>query len=164
MNGNYIPSSETVPIVDYNVYRNDRNSNGGGVFILAQKSLTVEEQPQLVTECEINWIKLKLQNTKDLYFGAFYLPNRNEPDILELEKSLKKLTNDGTRDVHIILAGDLYSPDINWEHHTVDQGANDRALQQLLANIASSNSLTQVHFQPTRLSNILDLTFTTNPS
>ena len=54
----HILSSEIFPTQEYNVFRNDRNKNGGDVFILAHKSLTVEEQPQLVTDCEINWIKI----------------------------------------------------------------------------------------------------------
>ena len=159
----YIPSTEIFP-KDYQVYRNDRNCNGGGVFILAHSSLTVEEQPQYVTNCEINWIKVKLKNTSDLLFGAFYMPHRNEKDVSELNDSLNLITRNGTKDAHIILAGDFNCPDINWDHHTVENGASDRAVQQSLADITSTASLTQIHLEPTRMSNLLDLVFTTNPS
>ena len=158
-----IATSEIFPD-DYNVYRNDRNSSGGGVFIMTHKSLTVEEKPDLVTECEINWVKLKLQNHKDQFIGVFYMPHRNDKDVKQLRLSLDKLTASGAKDTNIILAGDFNSPDINWENHTVSNNATDRPVQELLADVASSFSLTQIHNHPTRLSNILDLIFTTNPS
>ena len=160
---NSVLSSEIFP-EDYNVFRNDRNLKGGGVFILAHKSLTVEEQPDLNSNCEINWIKVKLENTADLYFGSFYMPHRNESDINELSLSLNKLNSKGSGDPHIVLAGDFNCPDVNWDDHIVDQSAQDRSLQQKLADIASHASLSQVHAQPTRQSATLDLIFTSNPS
>ena len=117
-----------------------------------------------MTDCEINWIKVKLQISKDLYFGAYYLPQRNEHDITELDKSLNMLTKNGTKDSHIVLAGDFNCPHVNWEHNTVAPGADDRALQEMLATVTSTASLTQTHFAPTRYSNTLDLLFTTNPT
>lgn len=132
------------------------------MFILAHKSLTVEEQPRFVTDCEINWIKVKLKNSKDLYFGAYYLPQRNEYDIVEPEKSLSMLTKNGIKDTHIILAGDFNCPQVNWEYNTVAPGADDRALQEKLVAVTAAASLTQTHFAPTRYSNTLDLLFTTN--
>ena len=156
-----ISSSEFTPD-DYNIFRNDRSTIGGGVLIMAHKSLTVEEQPHLVTDCELNWIKVKLKNLKDLYVGVFYMPHRNAKAINELNKSLDLLSKAGAKDT--ILAGDFNSPDIDWESHTVYSGAQDRELQHQLAEVMSSSSLTQVHNQPTRLSALLDLTFTSNPS
>lgn len=160
---NSISSSEIFP-EDYNVYRKDRNVNGGGIFILAHKSLTVEEKTTFNTNCEIDWIKIKLHNTKDLYFGAFYMPHRNDHDLAELQRSIEMISETTKGDAHIILSGDFNCPDINWEDHTVNQNAQDRPIQQKLADLTSSASLTQIHNQPTRLSAILDLTFTTNPS
>ena len=156
-----ISSSEIFPD-SYNVFRNDRNTLGGGVLIMAHKSLTAEEQPQLVTDCEINWLKLKLLNQKDLFIGVFYMPHRNQKDINEFNKSLSLLSQTGTKD--IIIAGDLNCPDINWDSCTVSSSASDRQLQQELADVTSSAALTQVHTQPTRLSAILDVIFTTNPT
>lgn len=156
-----ISSSEIFPN-DYNIYRNDRNALGGGVLIMTHKSLTVEEQPQLVTNCECNWVKVKLQNLKDLYIGVFYMAHRNENDLKELNKSLELIERSGNKD--IILAGDFNCPDIDWETNTVPSGAQDRDVQQRLADTMSSSSLTQVHAQPTRLAAMLDIVLTSNPT
>lgn len=86
----HIANSEIFP-KDFEVFRNDRNSFGGGVFILTHKSLTVEEKPEFCTNCEIDWVKIKLQNQRDLYAGVFYMPHRNLIDTTELQKSLNLL-------------------------------------------------------------------------
>ena len=65
---------------------------------------------------------------------------------------------------HIIFAGDFNCPDINWENSTVKKGAADREVQQALLDLSIEHDLTQVHDQPTRDSNFLDLVFTNNPS
>ena len=90
-------SSSEFSTDDYNIFRNDRTTIGGGVLIMAHKSLTVEEQPHLVTDCELNWIKIKLKNLKDLYIGVFYMPHRNAKAINELNKSLDLLSKDGAK-------------------------------------------------------------------
>ena len=82
-----IKSSEMFP-PQYEVYRNDRNIFGGGVFILVHKSITSSEEPQFVTDCEVEWVKVKMKNQKDLHIGAFYTPDRNPNDFQELNRSL----------------------------------------------------------------------------
>ena len=42
--------------------------------------------------------------------------------------------------------------------------AQDREVQQALLDLATDFNLTQVHDEPTRENNLLDLVFTTNPS
>ena len=158
-----ISSSEIFP-PDYNIYRNDRSTLGGGVLLMAHKSLTVEEQPHLVTNCEINWIKIKLKNLQDLYVGVFYMAHRNDYELNELKKSLDLLHSTNSKDVHAILAGDFNSPDIDWENLTVNAQAPDSHLQQKLVDVTATANLTQVHSEPTRLSALLDIIFTTNIS
>ena len=158
-----IASSEIFPS-EYNVFRQDRNQIGGGVFILTHKSLTVEDQPDLTTNCEIKWIRVKLQNRKDLHAGVFYMPHRNLKDVNELEKSLAKLTSDGAKDRDIILAGDFNCPHIDWEQNVLKPNACDPEVQKTIINVTSNALLTQIHREPTRLSNILDITFVSNSS
>ena len=160
---NSIASSEIFP-AEYNVFRHDRNQIGGGVFILAHKSLTVEDQPDLSTNCEIKWLRVKLQNRKDMHAGVFYMPHRNLKDISELEKSLAKLTSDGAKERDIILAGDFNCPHVDWEQNILKPNASDPEVQRTLINITSNALLTQIHEEPTRMSNILDITFVSNPS
>ena len=51
-----IKSSQVFP-PNYNVYRNDRRTLGGGVFILVDKAIISEEQPEYITNCEMEWVK-----------------------------------------------------------------------------------------------------------
>ncbi|KAL8615291.1 hypothetical protein ACOMHN_051783 [Nucella lapillus] len=159
----HVKSSEVFP-EEYNVFRKDRNCLGGGIFILIHKSLTAVEQPELSTDCEILWVKLKLQNRKDLNVGCFYMPHRNKHDMEQLDKSLNLLTQNGKKDCPIVLAGDFNCPHINWINHTTHSTGKDNDIQQSLVDIMQSSTLTQVHHSPTRFMNILDLIFFSNPS
>jgi hypothetical protein len=69
---------------NYNVYRNDRGTLGGGVFILVEKSITSVEQTSFITDGEIEWVKVKMKNNKDLpvLVGSFYMPHREQKPIL----------------------------------------------------------------------------------
>ena len=70
-----IKSSEIFP-PNYNVYRNDRGTLGGGIFILVEKYITSVEQTSFITDEEIEWVKVKMKNNKDLLVGSFYMPHR----------------------------------------------------------------------------------------
>ena len=158
---NSINSPEIFPPF-FNVYRNDRNSDGGGVFILIHQNLVSMEAPQLVTDCEITWAKIHLKGCKELYISTFYMPHRNIPDLNALDASLLKVNEKGNR--HTILCGDFNCPDVDWKNYTVNNGASDRPVQDKLVEVAQAHSLSQLQREPTRYSNILDLTFTNNPS
>ena len=91
------------------------------------------------------------------------MPQRNTNCITKLNDSMNKLT-ESTKDKQIIIAGDFNCPNINWNTLTVERGAPDRELQHALIDFATEHNLTQVHQQPTRDDNILDLVFISNPS
>lgn len=59
------------------VYKNDRSTTGGGVFILVHTNLVSEEKTEFVTDCEIVWAKIKLKKNKDLLIETCYMPHRN---------------------------------------------------------------------------------------
>ena len=105
----------------------------------------------------------RTQSNKDLYLSSFYMPHCNMNDINNLNDSLKKLSN-SKKSKHIILAGDFNCPDIYWENLVVKQGAADREIQQALVDLSIEHGLTQIHNEPTRYGNMLDLVFTNNPS
>ena len=134
------------------------------IKILVHKSITSTELPEFVTDCELTWAKVKLQNHKDLFIGAFYMAERRKYDLDQLQSSLNKLTANGKKNCEVILAGDFNCPDIDWNTNTAHSTGDDRATQQLLVDITSSELLSQVHNSPTRGPNTLDLVFTTNPS
>ncbi|KAK3091517.1 hypothetical protein FSP39_020434 [Pinctada imbricata] len=153
-----IKSSEIFPD-NYNIYRNDRGTLGGGVFIMVEKSLTSIEQTEYITDCEIEWVKVKTQNNKDVTIGSYYMPHRDSNHIEGLKTSLDKINN---KNNNIILTGDFNCPNINWNNQTAN--TPDREIQQELVDITSANGLTQIHDKPTRENNLLDLVFVSNPT
>jgi len=155
-----IRSSEIFP-EDYRVFRNDRGTLGGGVFVAVHQDLEPTEKTDLVTNCEISWVKIKSE--KDVYLASFYMPHRNLSDINNLHNSLKHL-QEGKTAKHIILTGDFNCPDIDWDNLTVKTGSDNKEVQQALIDLAIEHQLTQVHDHPTRGNNPLDLVFTTNPT
>jgi hypothetical protein len=82
-----------------------------GPYILIQNNIIATEQPQYVTKCELDWVKITLKDSKDLLIGAFYMPHRNNKDMEELEKSLKIITEENNNN-NIIIARDFNCPDI----------------------------------------------------
>ena len=161
-----ILSSEIFPC-EYKFFRNDREYEpghaGGGVFVGVHENLVAVEQPELVTKCELSWVKITLKDKTHLYASSFYMPHRNMEDINALGESLNKISDDGKcRD--ILLAGDFNCPDINWSTFSVKPGAPERDVQQALLDLSIEHGLTQVHNEPTHQGNILDLVFTSNES
>ena len=103
---------------------------GGGVFLAINVDMTAIEQPELVTNCETTWAKLKLKSNKDLYIGSFYMPHRNSNDLEQLNQSLSMLNRNGQKNV--ILGGDFNCPDIDWDNNTTRNNRPDRNIQSAL--------------------------------
>jgi hypothetical protein len=160
--GPEIKSSEAFP-EDYTAYRRDRGTLGGGVFILVHKSLVSSAAPELNADCEMNWVRIHLLGNRDLLLGCFYMPHRSQKDLAELNKTLQLITGDRKRQ-QVLLAGDFNCPDVDWSTASVAPSAPDRQVQLELIDISTAAQLTQVHDQPTRGNNILDLIFTSNSS
>ena len=160
---NAVKTSEVFPDT-LTVTRNDRTHGiGGGVFVATSENIMQDPQPQLGTDCEIVWTKLRLKNSKDLLVCFFYMPHRNMTSVKNLNESVKKIT-ETTSNKHIIVAGDFNCPNINWDTLSVERGAPDREVQQALIDFSIEHGLQQMQRQPTRDNNLLDLIFTTNPS
>ncbi|CAG2240290.1 unnamed protein product [Mytilus edulis] len=155
-----IKSSEVFP-ENYVAYRNDRGYTRGGVFVLVQNDIVAVEKPELVTKCEIEWVKIQLKDQKELTIGSFYMPHRNMQDIKELDKSLDQISNKNT---NFILTGDFNCPDIDWNTMSINPNAQDKEIQKALMEVLMSHSITQIHETPTRGENLLDIVLTTNPS
>jgi len=63
---NAIKNSEIFP-EHYIVYRNDRTSRGGGVFVAVQSNITSVECTENITDCELETVKISLKGKKDVY-------------------------------------------------------------------------------------------------
>ena len=157
-----IKSSEVFP-ENFTAYRKDRSRLGGGVFTLVRNELISSEEKDLDCDCEIIWTRIKLQNSKDLIIGNFYMPHRSDKDLNELEKALLCLSGKPNQK-HTILTGDFNCPDVEWENGIVRPSSPDRSVQQKLVDITSAANLIQMHSESTREKALLDLIFTTNPT
>ncbi|KAH3769840.1 hypothetical protein DPMN_171118 [Dreissena polymorpha] len=43
----------------------NRGTLGGGVFVLVHEDLVTEEKAELVTNCEIEWVQIKLKTIRN---------------------------------------------------------------------------------------------------
>jgi len=122
--------------------------------------MTSTESVEFITDCELMWCKVKIEGRKTLNIGSFYMPHRNTRDIGQLSESLLRMQPGKDKD--IILCGDFNCPDISWDQFSLTPTATDRKVQQALLDMATEHHLTQIHREPTKEDNLLDLVFTTN--
>ena len=102
----------------YEVYRKDRGTLGGGAFILVHKSLISTDDTKLEVDCETIWAKIQLNENRDLLVGCFYMPDRSQADLQQLDSILTKISKN-KRGGQVLLAGDFNCSDINWNNCTV---------------------------------------------
>ena len=90
---NSIKDSQIFP-PGYNIYRNDRNLNGGGVLLAVRGNLISSPVPELQTDCEIIWCKLELVGHKAIYLTSYYNPKTsNEESYSQFEISMNHATS-----------------------------------------------------------------------
>ena len=92
------------------------------------------------------------------------MPKRNMTDLNNLRQSLE--LQNKSKPKHLVLCGDFNCPDIDWDKLCLKHSktTQDRNEQQHLIEIMSDFNLSQMHSEPTREENLLDLVFATNPS
>ena len=59
-------------------------------MFLVHQDLIAKEKVEYVTNCEIEWVQIKLKGNKNLLVASFYMPHRNLTDVGELRQSLEK--------------------------------------------------------------------------
>ena len=156
-----VSSSEVFP-AGYEVHRNDRNLDGGGVFVAVK---TCYASHQIETDCaELTWAQVALQGGEKLNIGSYHrLPHEVTTDLDNLTASLDTLSRSMATQ-NVVLGGDFNAPEIDWNGPFVKPGATRPTLHQKLLDVANDNILTQVQMDPTRGPNVLDLFFTNKPS
>ena len=143
-------------------FRKDRVRGGGGVFIATREHIIAEPLPSLNSNCEICWVRIRLQSNQYIIVGVFYTPKAATESFDELRKSLETLREKfpGTP---IFLGGDFNLPGIDWESNSHIQNQPKKQQSELLVEIAADFHLEQVNLEPTRQQNILELLFTSSP-
>ena len=144
--------------------RKDRNSKarGGGVFIAVRKHYDMTLLPDLETNCEILWAKVQISASKSLTLGCFYRPPDSKISTSEeLVKSLDLMPKNSNQT--IVLGGDFNLPGIDWDNGVVNSKAANKSQCELLLSSLDTHALAQIHKEPTREENILDLLITNKP-
>lgn len=140
----------------FTVYRNDRNSRGGGVFLLVHESLISCPVAIEGLSCEAVWCRISLQNGQSLSVGSFYRPPNSTIDhISDLYKYMSAISSE-----NILLGGDFNFPDIQWCNGR-PVTSNSSAVYAAFVDIINDFELYQFVDEPTRsgdgCSTVLDL-------
>lgn len=157
---NTIPDTD-IAIPNYNVFRRDRNRQGGGVLLYIHSRFTCIRRTDL--ECptlELLWAEIKLRN-HSLLVGVSYRPPNQTAQEIELfieglYDSLDSIT--GSLNQSIVLLGDFNDRCVNW-----DSDHRDSEVGLKLVNLVASMNLFQLVTTPTRNNNLLDLLITDSP-
>ncbi|XP_072038658.1 uncharacterized protein [Amphiura filiformis] len=146
------------------VYRKDRITHAGGVFIAIRDNMIGTHVTDLDCDCELTWTQIQIVGCKTILLGAFYRkPDQNDEHYLaKLRDSLSRIKPD--KGTIICLAGDFNLGEINWPSLSTAQGCKKPTLSRQLLDIVCDFSLEQMVTEPTRKGNILDLFLTSHPS
>jgi hypothetical protein len=52
-----------------------------GINIKMNRCVDAVENPELVTNCELEWVKIQLKDRKELLIGSSYMPHQNMEDV-----------------------------------------------------------------------------------
>ena len=97
----------------FKLFRRDRNREGGGVLIATAEDLVCTRVPELETDCEIVWVRVKIRGQHSLLICSFYRPNVSDAPSLEaFYESLGRAA--ATQNSIIIAGGDFNLPGWDW--------------------------------------------------
>ena len=125
--------------------------------------LTSSEEPELATDCEILWCKIKLRGCRSLLVGCFYHPHTHNTDSMKafVDSAHRAAT---TRNATVILGGDFNLPGWHWPTKTLKAGAPYPIVHRAFMDTVNDLGWEQVVPVPTRGENFLDLFLTDHPT
>ena len=147
---------------DYDIFRRDRPTRGGGVLIAVKKDLCCEEISSS-KDTESIFCKINIKNSRPLIIGSVY----RAPDLdFELSNKLSaEIHNIYNRFQNSIfwLGGDFNLPDINWENQDIPGNRYPQSINEIFLEMSQNLGLQQIVDFPTRGTSLLDLFFTNKP-
>ena len=156
-----IQNSELL-LSDYDIFRKDRPSRGGGVLIAVKKNLCAEAV-SFPSESESVFCKINIKGKKPIIIGSVYRPTDNDIDYAQ------KVVNDiygiynKFKSATLWLGGDFNLPDIDWKKEEIVGSQYPFALNSLFLEMSQDLCLDQINEFPTRGDKILDILFTNRP-
>ena len=118
--------------------------------------------PELSTDCEIVWARVKLLGRKTLYVCCYYRPDDGDEVILvRLGESLDRAAR--IPNAYIMMGGDCNFPSWDWPIMTLKPKPVYTRLHKDFIDMMHDHGLEQLVMEPTRLDNTLDLLLTNCP-
>ena len=148
----------TVCPFNYNIYRSDRSSRGGGVAILFKNSLKViKVKNDSISTSNINFeylcVDVILKKIK-LRFCCVYLPPLSARCALTVQNVIKMIKMVFPKECSFYVLGDFNMPNIDWRIPSTDFNKP----HECFLDFCTDNFLTQIIENPTHKNgNILDL-------
>ena len=138
---------------NYNIYRKDRPSRGGGVLIATKSFIPVSVVCSDQSNNALEILTVRLNLSKPLTLSCVYIPpNPSDSYMYDLTSNLTHVVQSNLS-TDIIITGDFNLPDINW-----DTLSTTSTPSSAFCDFIFDNSLTQLIDQPTHAKgNILDL-------
>ena len=158
-----IKNSEVFP-KGYTIFRKDRPDSriGGGIFIAVSADLTSSEEPELQTECEILWIKIKIKGRRNLLVCCFYHPHTEYLDSMNnFLESARRASS--CENAIIVMGGDFNLPGWDWSSKTLKKTSYPKIHHDFRDGVESLG-FDQMVDKPTRGENFLDLFLTNQPN
>lgn len=143
---------------DYQIFRKDRDSRGGGVLVaLKTASFKDIHNIQVDTNLEIVLVEVTSgSNSKFLICSCYRPPNTDHSWFGEFSRLLGNVSDSYD---NMIISGDFNLPNILWETPENTTGSDEIAFLELL----NDYFLTQMNTAATRGNNTLDLVITNTP-
>lgn len=142
----------------YNLFRFDRNRDGGGVAIFVRSELTCDSV-EISDTGGLEFISVQVKcNLTDVIFVCVYKPSVTDSHLIQpLSVVLDHLSRKG---LPCVLVGDFNLPGIQWDALTapLSNGQHD------FLSLFLSHGLYQKVEEPTRFSALLDLVFGNEPN
>jgi len=150
----------------YSIFRNDRNSHGGGVLIGIRDNLT---SSLIFSDSIFEFLicSFYAADIKCFVVGAYRPPDENSGIFNTLNSQFQKLKI-FERSSPVFVLGDFNLPSVRWASGLISQpAAYGPAVNNIAIDFFSSYNLKQIVCQPTRVTvhsaNILDLIFVRKP-
>lgn len=145
---------------NYDIFRCDRPSKGGGVALLTKKQFPLLPVETARTKhFEILCLDLIISLDDKIRFILVYFPPKSASNADSIERLCNELFVLCSTDLKVILIGDFNFPGINWSDLTGKSSADNLFLDFIL-----ETKLFQLIEFPTRGKNLLDLILTNDKS
>ena len=144
---------------DFNIFRKDRKTRGGGVCFLTNKSLSAFFVPiaSKFDHLGVVCIEIVFNNTSYILVNVYRPPEFSVRDREFCDDLIACLdyVGSGRNRPTLVISGDFNLPDVDW----MNDVAHDDGVQLKLLNYFVTIGSTQHVIQPTRNDTILDLLF-----